>query len=223
MFSALKIVLLNGDRARLAQDNWLQAPSGMERKAPKPGDFVIGGAHPAVVMVKGEPIAPVTYGQPVPQSPAPSLAEIDARLKAARAARANRRPSPRRQGEAMIVIGQALRMRYQLHELARRHRIPDSAPIATMVLLEPVEHDLIVEGLAATADGDRHHMKFRPWLPWKPKPPLLFRHAEPAGELLDMQYDERGRLFVRARVTHHRAARASCGEARRPNRGWPSS
>jgi hypothetical protein len=101
------------------------------------------------------------------------------------------------------MTGQALRMRYQLHELARRHQIPGPAPIAAIPLLAPVEHDLIVEGLAATADVDRQRMKFRPWaftfLPWQPKPPLLYRHAEPAGELEEMRYDERGRLFVRAR------------------------
>jgi hypothetical protein len=158
---------------------------------------------------------PGTYVGPIQpvRSDAP-FEEARRRLDAAPSpARGDCRPNPRRQGEAMIVLGEALKMRYQLCELARRHRIPDPAPIATVPLLEPVEHDLIVEGLAATPDVDRHRMKFRPWcfsfLPWEKLPPLRYRHAEPAGELEDMRFDERGRLLVRARVTHPEAKRCS--------------
>jgi hypothetical protein len=44
------------------------------REAPKLNDYLIGGSYPAVVVVKGEPVAPVTYGQPLPKPPTPSLA-----------------------------------------------------------------------------------------------------------------------------------------------------
>jgi hypothetical protein len=51
-------------------------------------------------------------------------------------------------------------------------------------------------------------MKFRPWcFFWQGKPKLLHRHAEPAGEILDLCHDARGRLCVRARVTHPEARR----------------
>jgi len=46
------------------------------------------------------------------------------------------------------------------------------------------------------------------FLPWRP-PPLLFRHREPAGEILSLAYDARGRLLVDARVDHVEARRCS--------------
>ena len=45
-------------------------------------------------------------------------------------------------------------------------------------------------------------------MPWKP-PPLLFRHREPAGEILKIEYDARGRLIVDGRVDHLEARRCN--------------
>jgi hypothetical protein len=47
------------------------------RVPPKVGDYIIGGAHPATLVVKGEPITPI---QPQLQPAAP-LDEIDRRLR----------------------------------------------------------------------------------------------------------------------------------------------
>jgi hypothetical protein len=83
-----------------------------------------------------------------------------------------------------VAIGEALRMRYQLSELARRHRISEP-PIAALPLLDPVDHDVIVEGFAMTPDIDHHRMKFRPWSLFWPKQLVSLRHAhgEIAGSL----------------------------------------
>jgi hypothetical protein len=109
--------------------------------------------------------------------------------------------------------GQALRMKYQLAQLARRHRVaaPDVDP-APLPLLPAVDHDVFVEGFATTPDVDLQRTRFRGWcfsfLPWERKPPLLLRHAgEPVGEVLDMRYSERGALWVRAHVRDRTAAR----------------
>jgi YD repeat-containing protein len=55
-------------------------------------------------------------------------------------------------------------------------------------------------------------MRFRSrsltFLPWR-LPPLLFRHREPAGEILSLDYDARGRLIVDARIDHPEARRCS--------------
>lgn len=44
------------------------------------------------------------------------------------------------------------------------------------------------------------------FLPWR-LPPLLIRHRESAGEILNLAYDARGRLLVEARVDHVEARR----------------
>ena len=79
---------------------------------------------------------------------------------------------------------------------------------------EPVPHDLVFEGLAATDDIDHSRMKFRRWcfelpVPWRPNPPLLWRHGEPAGEIEEIRLTESGLLWVRARVSHPLAKRCS--------------
>jgi hypothetical protein len=106
----------------------------------------------------------------------------------------------------------ALAMQLELKRLALKHGATSEPCI--LPLTEPASpHDLIIEGFAATCDVDRSRMKFRPWaftvIPWEPLPPLLFRHGRPAGKLLEMRHDDRGRLFVRALVTDPEAKR--CG------------
>jgi hypothetical protein len=106
----------------------------------------------------------------------------------------------------------ALAMQLELKRLALQYGVTSEPCI--LPLTEPAApHDLIIEGFAATCDVDRSRMKFRPWaftlLPWEPLPPLLFRHGRPAGRLLEMRHDDRGRLFVRALVTDSEAKR--CG------------
>ena len=75
---------------------------------------------------------------------------------------------------------------------------------------EPVPHDLVFEGLAATDDIDHSRMKFRRWcfelpVPWRPNPPLLWRHGEPAGEIRGNQAErERPVVGSRSRVASAR-------------------
>ena len=64
-------------------------------------------------------------------------------------------------GGPCTVLGQASRMKLALSRLREQHGI--DPPSATLPLLPAVDHDLIVEGLAATADVDHARMKFRPW------------------------------------------------------------
>ncbi|MET3334601.1 MULTISPECIES: hypothetical protein [Bradyrhizobium] len=106
----------------------------------------------------------------------------------------------------------ALQMQLELKRLALRHGATETA--SHIHPLQPAtDHDLIFVGLAATSDIDQARMRFRPWcfsfLPWQKLPPLLFRHSEPAGELLEMSHDDRGNLAVRARVSHSLAKRCS--------------
>jgi YD repeat-containing protein len=105
--------------------------------------------------------------------------------------------------------GQALKLRLELAQLAQRHCVIPTLSRA-MPLAAPASRPVLISGIAAANTIDQERMKFRPWsltfLPWKP-PPLLFRHHEPAGEILKLAYDARGRLLVEARVDHPEARR----------------
>jgi hypothetical protein len=105
----------------------------------------------------------------------------------------------------------ALAMQLELKRLSLKHGI-HPAPFTATPCIAP-DHDIAVEGFASTDDIDLARQKFRKWafdfLPWGPLPPLLYRHTEPAGEILEMSHDERGRLTVRARVTHPEAKKCT--------------
>ena len=115
-----------------------------------------------------------------------------------------------------MVHGQALRMRLELQRLAQRHGVV-LADAVTLPLVSYSDHDLIVEGYASTSDIDLTRMKFRSHaICWPPftragDVPLLYRHdpAQPAGRVDSLDYDDRGRLLVRATVTHPEARRCA--------------
>ena len=103
-------------------------------------------------------------------------------------------------------------LRQKLTQLRDRHRI---APIARppLPLLAPVDGPQIVEGLAASSDIDADRMSFaRGSLSWPDdlsKLPLLVRHDvnRVAGRILDLDYDDRGNLHIKARVDDPEARR----------------
>src|SRR3954447_9919121 len=105
----------------------------------------------------------------------------------------------------------ALGMQLVLRKLMARHNVIPEPHIVP--LLEPVDHDMILSGFASTDDLDLMQQKFRKWAftlgRFEPLPPLLFRHGEPAGEILELHNDDSGRLVIRARVTHPLAKRCS--------------
>ena len=109
----------------------------------------------------------------------------------------------------MQLTGSGLKAR--LAQLMRKHNV---RPIerAPLPLAPPVAKPQIVEGIAASADLDADRMVFqRGSLSWPDdlgKLPLLARHeGERVGRILDLDYDDRGVLRIRARVDDLEAAR----------------
>lgn len=107
--------------------------------------------------------------------------------------------------------GLAMQMRLDLARLAQRHRVAPTNSCA-LPLAEPASRPVLITGIACADTIDQERMRFRSrsltFLPWR-LPPLLFRHREPAGEILKLAYDARGRLLVEARVDHPEARRCS--------------
>jgi hypothetical protein len=107
--------------------------------------------------------------------------------------------------------GLAFRMRLELSQLARRHRVEPKLSCA-LPLADPHPRPVIISGMAMSCSVDQERMRFRPWslsyLPWRP-PQLLFRHKEPAGEILKLRDDAKGRLVIEARVDHPEARRCA--------------
>jgi hypothetical protein len=54
----------------------------------------------------------------------------------------------------------ALQMQLELKRLALKHGVVEATP-CIIPLSDPIDHDLIFEGLAATPDIDHARMKFR--------------------------------------------------------------
>ena len=108
-----------------------------------------------------------------------------------------------------------LELRLALQRLQRQHGVTPTPCILPLAPATP--GPVLVEGRATTGDVDRDRTRIRAYCLGYPLPrycrgvPLLFRHEakQPAGEILDLSYDERGALKVFARVTHPVAAR--CG------------
>ena len=95
------------------------------------------------------------------------------------------------------ATGLAFEMNLKPRHLMRRH---SHAPRSVILpLASPVSGDVIVEGLASTTDIDLDRVAFRrnafPLVFKAPLPPLLFRHGEKAGEILDLE-----RLACRAEL-----------------------
>jgi YD repeat-containing protein len=107
--------------------------------------------------------------------------------------------------------GLAMKLKLELAQLAQRHRVTPTISCA-LPLAAPASRPVLISGIAASTTVDQDRMRFRSralvFLPWR-LPPLLFRHREPAGEILKLDYDARGRLLVEARVDHVEARRCS--------------
>jgi hypothetical protein len=112
--------------------------------------------------------------------------------------------------------GLAARMKLELAELARRHRVPDPIPV-TIPPSPPPMGDVILEGLATSREVPLDRVKMRPWFcPLWPNgqdnPPvkLLYQHdtTQPAGKIERLEWDARGQLRIRARVSHSYAKTA---------------
>lgn len=100
-----------------------------------------------------------------------------------------------------------------MRQLARTHRVVPAS--FAFPLLPPVGHPLVVEGIAATADVDADRMSLAPHCFDKldcKRVRLLFKHdpTKIAGAIEDLAYDDRGRLLMRALITHSEASRC-CG------------
>jgi hypothetical protein len=105
----------------------------------------------------------------------------------------------------------AMRMKLELAQLARRHRVGPQLSCA-LPLAPPVNYPVRIDGIAVSNTLDQERMRFRAFCPsFNPyaPPPLLFRHnhKQPAGAILGIRHDDRGRLIISARVDHHEAAR----------------
>jgi hypothetical protein len=108
------------------------------------------------------------------------------------------------------MSGLAMRMRSELAELARKHRVADPVPVI-IPPVSPPPGDVIVEGLAVTRNLPLDRIALRPWalriLPWQEDNPpnvrLLYKHdaSRVAGKVLRLAYDARGQLEVRAQVS----------------------
>ena len=112
------------------------------------------------------------------------------------------------------MTGEAFAMRIRLARLAARHGV--AAQPVSIPLAPPSDRPVIVEGVAASATTvDLSRMLFRefafplPVFSWEKRPPLLYRHGEPAGEIEALEYDRDGSLRVRARVDHVEARRCN--------------
>jgi hypothetical protein len=95
-------------------------------------------------------------------------------------------------------------MQVELRRLAQRHRVRLDEP-RILPLAAPIDGDVLVEGIVSNGDVDLSRQRVRPWgLTWNDPVPLLVRHNvnEPAGELLELRYDDRGRLIAQAKVSH---------------------
>ena len=103
-------------------------------------------------------------------------------------------------------------MEAQIARLQAHHRVPLPQP-AALPLAEPTDCPLIVAGLASTFDFDSARCAIAPYaLSWPsdPLPPLLYRHdpKQIAGRIMELGFDDRGRLRIRAYVDHQEAKRA---------------
>ena len=108
------------------------------------------------------------------------------------------------------MTGAAMRMRIEVAQLMRRHQAAPK-PFSPAALLPAIDHDVIVEGYAASATTiDREFTKFGPhcWMPFRQNIPLLFRHGRPAGVVQEVRSTDKG-LYVRALATDPEARRCS--------------
>ena len=86
------------------------------------------------------------------------------------------------------MTGQAMAMRMCLARLGAQHAVAPSQP-RILTLLEPVDHDMRVSGIAVLPTIDLERTKFRSYafsiLPWsKDFPPLRYRHgAQDVGRI----------------------------------------
>ena len=88
------------------------------------------------------------------------------------------------------------------------------ARVPHLQLTPPIDHAVVVEGLACTSHLDSDRTRFRPWcfpiLPWqKTFPPLLYKHSEPAATIDELSYDHHGQLKIRAQVDQPLARRCN--------------
>lgn len=107
--------------------------------------------------------------------------------------------------------GLAMKMRLELSQLARRHGVTPGISCA-LPLADPSARPVTISGIAAAPTVDQERMAFAPhalmYLPWK-LPRLMFRHREPAGQVLSLAYDAHGRLILDARVDHPEGRRTN--------------
>jgi len=105
----------------------------------------------------------------------------------------------------MAITGLALKMRYQLQELAERHGV--AAPVPWIEPLLPACDDqaVILSGIAADYSIDLSRQRFRrhalSWLPWQ-LPPLCRGHdtTKVVGSINTLTWTDQG-LHIAATVT----------------------
>jgi phage head maturation protease len=107
-------------------------------------------------------------------------------------------------------------MSLKLQVLMQRHRVHNQP--CKIPLVDPVEHDMMIEGYCSTCDIDLVRCKFRPYAFGYPlrreyrNVPLLYKHDpnQVAGTICDLEYEDgTGSLCVWCTVTHPMAKR--CG------------
>ena len=96
------------------------------------------------------------------------------------------------------TTGNAVRMQMDLNALIKARGVEKLAP-KFLPLLDPVDHDVEVSGLASTTDVDLSHQKFRGWalcshaiMLRHEVPPLLYKHdPEPRSSTTRQSQDRR--------------------------------